>query len=322
MSRQPSVGRETGSMQHLRATRHDSRADRQPAIAPPTALAERAPAKINLSLHVLGRRLDGFHALESLVAFSGVADHLTLEPGASAGVETEGPFSAAAGPEDGNLVLKAERALARRVPGLRSGRFRLSKRIPVAAGLGGGSADAAAALRLLARLNGLDAADERLAEAAAETGSDVPVCLDPRAAILRGRGEHIERGVDVPPLAAVLVNPRALLPTPKVFAALGLSPGQAHREDPHAPPPGHRDALIHALCGCRNDLEAPALGLEPLVGEALALLRAAPQTRLARMSGSGATVFAIVADRKAAGALARTVQAARPSWWVRATILR
>jgi 4-diphosphocytidyl-2-C-methyl-D-erythritol kinase len=287
-------------------------------------LSERAGAKINLSLHVLGRRADGYHSLESLVVFSGVGDHLRLEPDQAPGVETHGPYAQAAGPAEENLVLKAEAALGKLVPNMRSGRFTLVKRIPVAAGLGGGSADAAAALRLLAKLNGLDSDDARLAEAAAETGSDVTVCLRPRAAMLHDRGERVDRQVEVPPLAAVLVNPRTPLSTPRVFAALKLAPGERRDGAAHCalPAGAGRGALIELLCGCRNDLEDAAAGLEPAVAEALDLLRAAPQTRLARMSGSGATVFALTADPRGACQLAQAIRRARPHWWVRPTVLR
>ncbi|PWB84023.1 MAG: 4-(cytidine 5'-diphospho)-2-C-methyl-D-erythritol kinase, partial [Methylocystaceae bacterium] len=154
-------------------------------------LVTRAPAKINLTLHILGRRADGYHELESLVAFSGGGDLLRLEPGAELTLAVDGPTAAAAGDGADNLVLRAARQLAERVPGLRLGAFRLTKRLPVAAGVGGGSSDAAAALRLLARANNLSPDDPRLLDAARATGSDVPVCLDPRARFMRGAGEEI-----------------------------------------------------------------------------------------------------------------------------------
>ena len=152
-------------------------------------LIERAPAKINLSLHVRGRRADGWHDLESLVAFAGIADLLQLEPGPQLSLSVEGPNAQAAGPIDDNLVLKAARALQKQAPDLRLGRFHLLKRLPAAAGIGGGSSDAAAALRLLARLNDIAPDDPRLWAAAADIGSDVPVCLDPRARMMRGLGK-------------------------------------------------------------------------------------------------------------------------------------
>ncbi|MDR4307565.1 4-(cytidine 5'-diphospho)-2-C-methyl-D-erythritol kinase, partial [Chelatococcus sambhunathii] len=189
-------------------------------------LTERAPAKVNLSLHVLGRRADGFHELDSVVAFAGcAADVVTLEPERDLALAAvDGPFAPAAGPDTDNLVLRAARAAAERIEGLRLGAFGLTKRIPVAAGLGGGSADAGAALRLIARLNELPSDDPRLVEAAAATGSDVPVCLRSCAARMTGRGEGVEP-VDLPPLAAVLANPLKGLSTADVFRGLGLAPG-------------------------------------------------------------------------------------------------
>lgn len=283
-------------------------------------LTARAPAKINLTLHVLGRRADGFHDLESLVAFAGVADRLTLHPDEPLAVETGGPFAAAAGPDGDNLVAKAALALASRVAGLRTGRFVLRKRIPVAAGLGGGSSDAAAALRLLAALNGLSPGDARLHEAAAQTGSDVPVCLRPRLSLMLGRGERVERSASAAPLHAVLVNPRVPLATARVFKALGLRPGEAH-----GAPSGDADrdaALLDTVLAGRNDMEPAAIALEPAVGAALDVLRRCPAVRLARMSGSGATVFAIADDRAGALSAAETVRARHRAWWIAATVLR
>ncbi len=188
----------------------------------------RAPAKVNLTLHILGRRADGYHELDSLVAFAGVGDRLAFVPGEPLGLEVAGPTAQAAGPEGDNLVLKAARALAERAPGLRLGRFVLDKQLPVAAGLGGGSSDAAAALRALAAHNGLALADDpRSREAARATGADVPVCLDPRARRMGGIGELLSAPLGLPPLPAVLVNPRAASPTPAVFAGMGLARGQS-----------------------------------------------------------------------------------------------
>src|SRR5215472_2960863 len=156
--------------------------------------AEKAPAKVNLTLRVLGRRADGYHDIESLVAFAGVGDALTFTPSGALALAVGGPTAAAAGDVADNLVLKAARALGERVEGLKLGRFTLSKRLPVSAGLGGGSADAAAALRLLARANRLAPDDPRLMQAARNTGADVPVCLDPRARLMRGIGDVPSRG--------------------------------------------------------------------------------------------------------------------------------
>jgi 4-diphosphocytidyl-2-C-methyl-D-erythritol kinase len=287
----------------------------------------RAPAKINLTLRIEGRRADGFHDLASLVAFAGAGDLVFLHPDAPLALEVSGPTAAAAGPDDDDLVLRAARAFAERVPGARLGRFVLEKRLPVAAGLGGGSSDAAAALRLLAGLNGLAPDDPRLFAAARATGSDVPVCLDPRARLMRGVGDRLSAPLALPPLSAVLVNCRVAVPTAGVFRALGLAPGA------RLPGPEHPDALrdmtmgngvaLRALiAGLPNDLEPPALALAPEIGRAMALLAETPEARLVRMSGSGATVFALTDNCRAAAALARRVLAQEPGWWVKPTVLR
>jgi 4-diphosphocytidyl-2-C-methyl-D-erythritol kinase len=284
----------------------------------PAAGAEKAPAKINLTLHVLGRRADGYHDIESLVAFAGVGDALTFTPGGDLALTVGGPTAAAAGDVADNLVLTAAHALAERVAGLRLGRFTLSKRLPVAAGLGGGSADAAAALRLLARANGLAPHDPRLMQAARATGADVPVCLDPRARLMRGIGDILSDPLDLPRLFALLVNPGVAVATADVFAALAAPP--AGQSGPAALPEGGA-ALLAEIAGGRNDLEAPAIELEPAIADALAVLRKLPGCRLARMSGSGATCFGLFDSSRAASAAARTLRVAYPTWWVRATVL-
>src|SRR3954452_3433571 len=177
------------------------------------ALTARAPGKINLTLHVLGRRADGYHELESLVAFAGAADTLSLTPAPALALAMEGPTAGSAGEGGDNLVLTATRHLAERVDGLRVGAFRLTKRLPVAAGIGGGSSDAAAALRLLARLNDLDLDPSGVPEAARATGADVPVCLVPRARMMAGVGERLGPALALPALFAVLVNPGVPVPT-------------------------------------------------------------------------------------------------------------
>ncbi|MEP9349241.1 4-(cytidine 5'-diphospho)-2-C-methyl-D-erythritol kinase [Xanthobacter sp. KR7-225] len=286
-------------------------------------LTDRAPAKINLTLRVLGRRADGFHDLVSLVAFAGAGDLLHLAPDVPLGLDVAGPTATAAGPAADNLVLRAAAGFAALVPGARLGAFLLEKRLPVAAGLGGGSSDAAAALRLLARLNGLPADDPRLFAVAREVGSDVPACLDPRARIMRGRGELLSAPLLFPPLACVLVNCRASVPTAPVFKGLGLAPGAALPGPDHPEPlPADGEGLLAAIAGLPNDLEPPALVLAPAIGAAKALLAGGREARLVRMSGSGATVFALTRDCRAAAALARRVASAEPSWWVKPTILR
>ncbi|MFG1361206.1 4-(cytidine 5'-diphospho)-2-C-methyl-D-erythritol kinase [Xanthobacter pseudotagetidis] len=286
-------------------------------------LTARAPAKINLTLRVLGRRADGFHDLVSLVVFAGTGDLLHLDPDAPLGLGVTGRTAPAAGPAADNLVLRAATEFAAQVPGARLGGFLLEKRLPVAAGLGGGSADAAAALRLLAQLNDLPTDDPRLFAAAQEVGSDVPACLDPRARIMRGRGEMLSAPLRIPALACVLVNCGAAVPTAPVFKGLGLAPGAVLPGPDHPDAfPGDAEALLAAIRALPNDLEPPALALAPAIGAAKVLLAAGPQATLVRMSGSGATVFALTADCRTAAALARRVKTAEPSWWVKPTMLR
>ncbi len=188
-------------------------------------LIENAPAKVNLTLRIVGRRVDGYHELESLVAFAQVGDRLSYAPRGQLELSVRGPTAPAAGAIADNLVLRAARALADQVRGLETGRFVLSKHLPVAAGLGGGSADAAAALRLLARANRIARDDLRLMQAARLTGADVPVCLDCRPRVMRGIGEILSEPLDLPLLPVVLVNPNVALPTSQVFAALKFRPG-------------------------------------------------------------------------------------------------
>ncbi|MXQ12977.1 4-(cytidine 5'-diphospho)-2-C-methyl-D-erythritol kinase [Microvirga makkahensis] len=287
------------------------------------SLATRAPAKINLTLHVLGRRPDGYHTLESLVAFADVADDVQLVPGSRLSLQVRGPTAALAGNDADNLVLKAAHHLSERVEGLRVGAFHLAKRLPVAAGIGGGSSDAAAALRLLAQLNDLPLSHPSLREAARLTGADVPVCLDPRARMMRGIGEELGPALQISPLFAVLVNPRVLVETPAVFRALGLQPGQSLGGAAHPVlEMASAHSLLEILKTARNDLEPPALAIQPVIGAALELLARTEGCRLARMSGSGATVFGLYEDSRTAAEAVRAIAASKPDWWVEATSLR
>lgn len=288
------------------------------------ALTARAPAKVNLTLHVIGRRPDGYHRLESLVTFAGFGDHLALTPADALSLAVTGPTASLAGAGPDNLVLRAARSLADRVGGLRVGRFTLLKRLPVAAGIGGGSSDAAAALRLLARLNGLALDHPAIAAAAEASGADVPVCLAPTARVMRGAGEEVGPPLGLPALPAVLVNPGVPVETAPVFRALGLSAGEAHAGLPHPTiePTLDRPTLLDRLRAARNDLEPPALTLAPVIAEVIGRLRRAEGCELARMSGSGATCFGLFSDRRAARRAGQAIAAAEPGWWVRATLLR
>lgn len=277
------------------------------------ALVEQAFAKINLTLRVLGRRGDGYHELESLVAFADIADTLALQPANETALDIGGPFAAASGPVADNLVLKAVAALRQCVSDLKAGHFRLEKNIPVAGGLGGGSADAAAALRLLARANDLPSADARLAVAALAVGADVPVCLDSRSRVMRGIGERLMPPVELPKLAVLLVNPGVPLSTREVFAGFSLTPGRAENI---SPVPRDAAELFDYLKTNGNDLTAAAIAHAPVVAEVLATLSELPGVRFAAMSGSGPTCFALFVSSAEAEAAARRVQTVTKNWWV------
>ncbi len=283
-------------------------------------LVEHAPAKVNLTLAVLGRRADGYHLLDSLVVFAGEGDRLTFTPGGALSLDVRGVTAKAAGPIESNLVFKAAKGLAAEIPSLKLGRFMLDKRLPVAAGLGGGSSDAAAALRLLARVNRLKLNDKRLLKVAAGVGADVPVCLDPQPRRMRGIGERLSARLVIPKLAAVLVNPGVAVPTKDVFVLLGLKPGVAKRVGPARPLPRARQGLIEKLAGECNDLEPAAIKLQPVIARVLEALRGEDGCDLARMSGSGATCFGLFKSSRAAAAAARHLAATQPRWWVKATV--
>ena len=285
-------------------------------------LVESAPAKINLTLRVLGRRSDGYHEIESLVAFAEFGDRLHFSPGRELTLAVNGPMAAKAGAADSNLVLKAAREMTARHNGLALGAFRLEKQLPVAAGLGGGSADAAAALRLIARANGLTPDDPELFAAARATGADVPVCLDPRPRIMRGLGEILSAPLTLPALPAVLVNPGVAVATKEVFAswATASSPSPPGEHAILGTLPTH-EALLQFLLAQSNDLERPAIALAPVIANVLAALREGAGCELARMSGSGATCFALYGSGAAAERAAKALRGKYPQWWVRPTVL-
>ncbi len=276
-----------------------------------------APAKVNLWLHVGPPDPEGYHPLSSLVVFADVGDSLKLETARHFELVVEGPFAAAIDPGE-NLIEKAARALAARL-GLEAlpARLTLTKRLPVAAGLGGGSADAGAALRLLRRGFNLQVDDAGLSEIAAVIGADGPMCLWSRPALAEGRGERLLDPPELPPLHTVLVNPGAPSPTGAVYRAYDASgaPGAVDRPNLF-PQPRDASSLAVALTSTRNDLEPPAVRLEPRIGLVLERLRAAPEALFTRMSGSGATVFGLCRDAPSAGALAERLRQEEPGWWV------
>ncbi len=283
-----------------------------------TSLSGWAPAKVNLYLHVGPPKSNGRHDLDSLVVFadSRAADHLTAEADDTLTLEVTGPRAAAAGSVEDNLVLKAARAL-QAASGTRQGaRLTLQKWLPVAAGIGGGSSDAAMALRLLTQLWDIDPA--HAAAVAPGLGGDVPVALSGQPALMRGEGERVTPQPALPPLAAILINPGIVCPTGPVFRAHDAAGGGAGFAEID-PFPAFEDAksLARWLAEQRNDLEAPAIAMVPEIAETLAFLRAQPGLLLARMSGSGATCFALfeaIAFAERAMVVQRS-DAARKHWW-------
>jgi 4-diphosphocytidyl-2-C-methyl-D-erythritol kinase len=282
-----------------------------------------APAKVNLYLHVGPVGADGYHPLASLVTFADVGDVLALEDADAMSLSVSGPFADEVGAEDDNLVVRARRGVEAALrPYWRPFRLTLDKRLPVASGLGGGSADAAAAMRLMNERWGLtpDPADERvIVGVARRLGADVPMCLVSAPRLALGRGDELAPPPAFPALDAVLVNPLAASPTGPVYRRFDASgaPSDAIPIAPGAPLRTARD-VAHYLATCRNDLEAPAVALQPAIGEVLAVLTAQPQTLFARMSGSGATCFALCETADAASDLAAAVAADHPHWWIRA----
>jgi 4-diphosphocytidyl-2-C-methyl-D-erythritol kinase len=284
------------------------------------ALRDIGWAKLNLTLEVLGRRADGFHELRSLIGFAGLGDQIDFEPGGPLELIVEGKFAHALTGD--NLILKAARAVRNGVPGAKLGRFRLTKQLPVAAGIGGGSADAAAALRLIARANPEIVSGSVLTALAPTLGSDVSVCLASRPALIGGRGEHVEPINDFPHCGVLLANPGVPLATDTVYAALQA---EALREAPQpaAGPPklSGFDDLIDYMLPRGNDLEPGAARLVPKIEEVLAALVTLPGARIARLSGSGPTCFALFATEDEAKLACTILSAQRPDWWIAASTL-
>ncbi len=274
-----------------------------------------APAKINLYLHVVGRRTDGYHLLDSLIAFAGIGDTVAVAPAGDISLTLEGPYAGTVPDGPDNLVVTAARRLAEASAAREGAAITLVKRLPPASGIGGGSADAAATLRALVRLWGLDSEAVDLAGIAAALGADVPVCLAGRSAFIGGIGEQLLPAPALPRCWLVLANPGVALSTPEVFAARQGPFSQPDLFDGMAADP---DQLALRLGGRRNDLSQAAIGLCPAIGEVLEALEEQPGTLLARMSGSGATCFALFAEAAQAEAAAESLSASRPAWWVAA----
>jgi 4-diphosphocytidyl-2-C-methyl-D-erythritol kinase len=285
------------------------------------SITETAPAKVNLFLHVGERREDGFHPLQSLAVFAGgpvAADVLRAEAAPRLTLAMDGPFAPGLAGEGDNLVLRAARALAAESGTLAGASLTLTKNLPVASGIGGGSADAAAALRALWALWRPQVSQAQLLDIAAKLGSDVPVCIDSAPAFMEGRGEVLTR-TKLPRLFLLLVNPGVAVPTREVFAAIEKRSGTSLDL-----PSGFADAvaLLSFLRETRNDLEAPARLLQPVIGTVLEALAQLPGVRLARMSGSGATCFALFDDEDALAQAAARLRERGAGWWIAPSMTR
>lgn len=289
------------------------------AEGPASGISVFAPAKVNLTLHVTGRRDDGYHELDSLVAFGAVGDDVTLVPAKETSLIVDGPEAGGVPSGGDNLVLRAASAL----PSAPAVAIRLTKRLPVSSGIGGGSADAAAVLRGLAELGTGEQAEDRdaaaHAAAALALGADVPMCLRSSDTRARGVGDRLTDVAALPPLPALLVNPRVPVSTPDVFRGL------ASRSNP--PMPDELpvwESVVDAsawLATQRNDLEVPAQSVAPVIAEVTGRLSAIPGCLFARMSGSGATCFALFATEAETREAAERIAAEQPDWWVSPTVL-
>lgn len=284
--------------------------------APPvTSVTAAAAAKLNLYLHALGKRADGYHELDSLVVFSSAHDVVRVTPADGFSLTIDGPFAGPLNQEASadNLVSRAALGLAQALGRAPDVAVTLTKNLPVASGIGGGSADAAATLTALARLWGLAADDQRLLTLAPRLGADVPVCVFGRTAYFGGAGEQVVAGPRLPDAGLLLVNPGVHMPTKDVFAARSggwSAPGRFDRTPVDLPD------LVHLLRQRHNDLQAPALSLSPKIGDVLGALDASPGCLWSRMSGSGATCIGIYASQEQAELAALLIARVRPEWWV------
>ncbi|MES0882982.1 4-(cytidine 5'-diphospho)-2-C-methyl-D-erythritol kinase [Roseibium sp. SCP14] len=276
---------------------------------------ELARAKVNLALHVTGQRPDGYHLLDSLVAFPQIGDRVALEPAAGLELRVEGPFARDIdGPSDSNLILKAVRAFAEcagtPVPKVR---LTLTKRLPVASGIGGGSSDAATTLRLLEDYSGNYLPEETLHDLALSLGADVPVCLYPEPQRMRGIGDELAPGPQLPVCGIVLINPKVGVSTPDVFKNM------SQRDNPAMPElPGRFNSVVQLteyLSECRNDMQDAAVSLCPEIGNVLSAFDVDSRIAFSRMSGSGATCYGVCELRDAMD-IERQLRTAHPGWWI------
>lgn len=283
-------------------------------------LSEQAAAKVNLTLGIRGKRPDGYHEVESLVLFADYGDTLTFEPAGDFSLTVDGPFAGALDGPD-NLIEKAALSYAHLTGRPAGGAFHLTKRLPVAAGIGGGSADAAAAFRLLRRHYGDPESLTALLPAAKTIGADVPVCLVSRACFMTGIGERLHPLSSVEPIPAILVNPMQPLSTAPVFRALESGPLPDDFVETEPPRLASLDDILAYAAAHANDLERPARGILPVIDDVLGLLNALPCALLGRLSGSGPTCFALFREMNEAESAAAAIARERPGWWVRAVRL-
>lgn len=276
-------------------------------------LCARAPAKVNLYLHVTGRRAGGYHLLDSLVTFAAAADEIFAAPSNHLTLEVTGPFAAMCGAPEDNLAMKAARLLQAETGTKKGASLRLVKNIPAGAGLGGGSADAAAALTLLNRLWRLGIDRKTLAALGGKLGADIPVCLRGGTVWMSGIGDMLEGAPPLPPLHLLLVYPGAPVSSREVYArgVAAFSPAVSRPESWN-----DAAALLDFLISARNDLEPSALAIAPITGEVLAALRAAPGCMLVRMSGSGSACFGLFRTEEQRLTAARAIRTRHPWWWI------
>ena len=279
-------------------------------------MQEHARAKINLSLRVQGRRADGYHEIESLVTFADAADVLFASPEEELSLSVTGPFAAQLAGEPENLVLRAAMALQSFAGPPRGARLILEKNLPVASGIGGGSADAAATLRALIRLWDIEIDETNLLLTAIELGADVPVCLQSQTAMMRGIGERLAPVGNLPSFWMVLANPRITISTTDIFQKLNAPSLDAHTQNDAVPEFKDFESLLDWLKHNPNDLQASAISIAPIIADVLWVLDETTNCRLARMSGSGATCFALYAREEEARSAAQKLRSAEPNWWV------
>lgn len=282
---------------------------------------EFAPAKINLSLKILGKRKDGYHELQTLVTFADVGDILSFDATATFGLHIDGPFAKGLSSESDNLIAKASHAFQSAYPESETGQFTLTKNLPIASGIGGGSADAAAALRCLARANNmLDNPTPELEKIAARLGADVPMCLHAKTLFATGIGEEIHEAGETQKIPAVLVNPNNEISTAQIFKSLAMSVSDTKIEN-HPPRFSTAEEFIDFVADARNDLQAPAAKLEPSITQMLTSLSKQKGCWATRMSGSGATCFGLFETTEQSQRASEEISKANPGWWVKQTTL-